>query len=497
MKKIKITLILIFFAVISQVAFGQTLQEARAAFARKDFTVAFAGFLKFAESGDAAAQATVANMYSTGQGTNKDEALGHSWAIKAAEQGNALGQSLLGFNFSKGRGVTMNESLGVYWYKKAVEQGNLGAMNNLANMYKNGQGVPQDFQKSIELLNAAIAKDSRYPIPYLSLAEMYSKGKGVPENQIEALRLANLGVSKMNSSMPAYEQAQKQISEISQKIAITANANQLPNSTSTNSPISASTVGGRVLSPQDSRKECEAKLSNDNRLSVIGSKLSLNGPTGIGFAMLADQSLPSPSEQKAISLFADGVRKCAKDDEALRQQNYSKEINTALAQFDASFMDLAIELYNKKITYGKFNTRLQQLDKDLSDKLTDLTKQASIQKNEQDQANRARAEAMRDAQRRQDQARQADEQRIQQQRQAEQDRINANRSRWAARCNLDKTNAYEQSKVQYKNECDSTYANAANTPINRLGVVACVLSIDKKAEEYAKVTFDACMSGAP
>ena len=497
MKKIKIPLILIFCAVLSHLAVGQTLQETRAAYARKDFAVAFAGFLKFAQSGDVAAQATVANMYATGQGTNKDEALGHSWATKAGEQGNAYGQFLLGLNYSKGRGVAVDEYLGAYWYKKASEQGNLGAMNNLANMYKNGQGVPQDFQKSIELLNAAIAKDSRYPIPYLSLSEMYSKGKGVPENQIEALRLANLGASKMDSSMPAYEQAQKQIREISQKIADTANATQLPNSASASLPISASTVGGRVLSPQDPRKECEAKLSNDNRLSVIGSKVSLNGPTEIGFAMLADQSLPSQSEQKAISLFADGVRKCAKDAEAFRQQNYSKEINIILSQFDTNFTDAAIELYNKKMTYGKFNTRLQQLDKDLNEKLASFAKQANSQKNEQDEANRARADAMRDAQRRQDQARQADEQRVQQQRQAEQDRINANRSRWVARCNLDKTNGFEQAKVKYKNECDSTYANAANTPINRMGVVACVLSIDKKAEEYAKVTFDACMSGAP
>lgn len=120
-----------------------------------------------------------------------------------------------------------------------------------------------------------------------------------------------------------------------------------------------------------------------------------------------------------------------------------------------------------------------------------------VEKEEQEKANVARAEAMRDAQRRQDQARQADEQRIQQQRQAEQERINANRSRWVARCNLDKANAFAQGKVRYKEECDNTYRNASNTAINRMGVIACALSIDKQAEEYAKVTFDACMSGAP
>jgi hypothetical protein len=126
----------------------------------------------------------------------------------------------------------------------------------------------------------------------------------------------------------------------------------------------------------------------------------------------------------------------------------------------------------------------------------ELEKQ-NLMKEEQEKINAARSESLRAAQIRQEQQAAEDRQRQYQQEQAEQTRIQNSRLKWASRCNLDRTNALEQKKIIYKNECDNTYSNAANTPINRLGVVACALTINQKAEEYAKVVFEACMSGAP
>jgi hypothetical protein len=484
-------------SLFTEIALSQSQQGSRVALPQKDFTEAFTGFLKRAENGDPEAQARVASMYALGQGVDKDEAAGHSWAKKAAEQGNANGEFFLGLNYSRGRGVTKDEPLGAFWYRKAIEKGHIPAMGNLGNMYKGGLGIPQDFQKAIELFNAIIKKNSRYPLSYMSLSEMYSNGQGLPENQIEALRLANLGVSYMDATSPAYDQAQKQINKIKQKIADSEKSIQTASPSSPVLQANQTTVVIKSLSVQDPRKDCEGKIALDNRLSVLSAKIPLISPFEIGFAMLADQSYPNQDEQKAIALFADGIRKCTKEADSFRQQNYSKEMNAVHSRFDSGFMEAAIELYSKKLTYAKFNAKLETLDKELSDGLGKITNQVNAQKNQQEEANKARAEAMRDAQRRQDQARSEEAQQQQQQRQAEQDRLLANRNRWAARCNLDKTNAYEQAKVKYKNECDSTYANASNTPINRIGVVACALAIENKSEQYAKITYDACMSGTP
>ena len=494
---LKIILYAMIFATVTCVN-AQSFQEMQAVFERKDFATAFAGFLRLAEQNDAEAQARVASMYAMGQGVAKDEKRGHEWAEKSAASGNLQGQYVLGINYMVGRGTSRNATNAFYWFDKAYKGGHPFVHSNLALLYRRGNGVSQDFPKALEILRSAVSSgDPRTIGAHMQLAEMYERGEGVLINKSEALRHLYAVKQKVPPDTPSFLSAQKSIERI--ESTGTAPSSTIPAAPSAPRVSSASIGGGvsRSFTESDPKKDCEIQLKNDNRLAVIASKISLSGASDIDFAMLADQTFPNQVEQKIIALYADGVRKCVKDAEPIRRQKYSSEVNLAFAQFDADFMDAAIELYNKKITYGKFNTKLQQLDKTLKDKLTGFTTQANAQKNEQDEANRARADAMRDAQRRQDQARQADEQRIQQQRQAEQDRINASRSRWAARCNLDKTNAYEQSKVQYKNECDSTYANAANTPINRLGVVACVLSIDKKAEEYAKVTFDACMSGAP
>ena len=498
MKKIlKIILYSIYFATVTCVN-AQSFQEMQAIFERKDFATAFAGFLRLAEQNDAEAQARVASMYAMGQGVAKDEKRGHEWAEKSAVSGNLQGQYVLGINYMFGRGTSRNVTNAFYWFDKAYKGGHPFVYSNLALLYRRGHGVSQDFPKALEILRAAVSSgDPRTLGAYMQLAEMYEKGEGVVVDKIEALKYLNAVKQKSQAESPIFLSAQKAI----ERIESTGVASPSTISSAPSVPIvSSASVGvgvSRSITVSDPKKDCENQLKNDNRLAVIASKISLSGVSDIGFAMLADQTFPNQVEQKIIALYADGVRKCVKDADPIRRQKYSSEVNLAFAQFDADFMDAAIELYNKKITYGKFNTKLQQLDKTLNDKLTGFTTQANAQKNEQDEANRARADAMRDAQRRQDQARQADEQRIQQQRQTEQERINANRSRWVARCNLDKANAFAQGKVRYKEECDNTYRNASNTAINRMGVIACALSIDKQAEEYAKVTFDACMSGAP
>ena len=120
-----------------------------------------------------------------------------------------------------------------------------------------------------------------------------------------------------------------------------------------------------------------------------------------------------------------------------------------------------------------------------------------IEKEEQEKANTARTEAFKAAQIRQEQLAADERKRQFEVQQAERNKIESVRRRFEARCNLDLVNAREQAKTRYQAECDNTYRNASNTTINKLGVIACVTSVDNKANEYAQVVFKACMSGAP
>jgi hypothetical protein len=496
---------------------SQTRDEIRSALQSKNYEVAFPALLKLAEQGDGAAQALVSSMYRAGHGTAKNEQAGFEWAKKAAEQVNVQGQFLLGITYSTGQGVQKDEALGFYWYNKALEGGHQYVHGNLASMYRRGVGVPQDYQKAIEIFKKGIANN--HPsnlVSYLNLALMYERGEGVSVDLMESLRLLNLAKNRPNVSGSTAASIQASIDRVNQKNSlISQSIPSIPLQNSSIPPTPLTTDPKSLFSAQDPRLECEIRFEKDTRLSSISSKISLRRPSDIGFTMLADLSLPNAAEQRAIALYADNIRKCIKEAEIFRRQNYSSAMMAIISKFDSDFNDATIELYNKKITYGKYNKKIQQLDSDLNDGLGKIAIQVSDQKKEQEEANKlraeamreaqrkqedvnkARAEAMREAQRRQDQARAEEVQRQQQQRQAELDRVAANRNRWVARCNLDKANAFALGKVRYKEECDNTYRNASNTALNRMGVVACIFSIDKQAEEYAQVTFDACMSGAP
>ncbi len=127
---------------------AQTFEQSRAAYERKDYSTAFAGFQKLAEQGNAGAQLFLGSMYAYGQGVPKDEQQAAAWLHKAAEQGHDGAQYILGSRYKDGRGVPKDEQQAVAWYRKAAEQGQAHAQIDLGLMYQGGRGVPEDNQSA-------------------------------------------------------------------------------------------------------------------------------------------------------------------------------------------------------------------------------------------------------------------------------------------------------------------------------------------------------------
>jgi TPR repeat protein len=123
---------------------AQTFEQLEAAYERKDYRTAFAGFKKLAEQGHAPAQFNLGFMYDNGEGVPKDSQQAVVWYRKAAEQGDVHAQNNLGFMYGNGQGVPKDEQQAAAWYRKAAEQGYAGAQNNLGVMYYMGEGVPKD-----------------------------------------------------------------------------------------------------------------------------------------------------------------------------------------------------------------------------------------------------------------------------------------------------------------------------------------------------------------
>jgi len=94
-----------------------------------------------AESGDPAAQFSLAQAYDFGTGVTQNDAQAYFWCRKAAEQGYPQAQNSLGVMYRAGRGVEQSKEQAVEWYRNAARQGLAKAMFNLGTAYFNGDGV--------------------------------------------------------------------------------------------------------------------------------------------------------------------------------------------------------------------------------------------------------------------------------------------------------------------------------------------------------------------
>ena len=243
-----------------------------------------------------------------------------------------------------------------------------------------------------------------------------------------------------------------------------------------------------LVNKQDPRLSCQSSWELDARFTVLATKISLTGLTDLTFPMLSNQAMPSAKEQQSIAALADEFKKCINQSAQYRRSNYSKEVNALLEREDAAFLDGAIDLYAKKISYGNYNYRAQKITKESKNSLTLLEQKISSDSAASEAAAKTRAAALRDAQIRQDQQRQAQQNREQQARQAEETRISGVRRQWAARCEFEKKNATERYQKAKEGDCNTNSKGLA---------FLCVISVAASADDYGKSAFSSCMSGAP
>ena len=98
--------------VLTDAARAGTVEDAIAAYKRKDYASALSLFRSLAEAGDPRAQNDLGAMYSKGDGVPQDYAEAVKWHRRAADQGYALAQTNLGVLYSYGQGVPQDYEIG-------------------------------------------------------------------------------------------------------------------------------------------------------------------------------------------------------------------------------------------------------------------------------------------------------------------------------------------------------------------------------------------------
>jgi TPR repeat protein len=164
----------------------------------RDDTQAVKWFKKAADLGDADAQWEVGFAYDRGQGLPQDKDLAESWYRRAAasyqneaERGEAASQSRLAAMYQAGEGVPRDAAKAEEWYGKAAasygkaaEKGSVHAQHSLGDIYNNGIGVPKDHAQAAFWFRKA-AEQGDDGAQY-ALGRMYYDGLGVPQDFVQA-----------------------------------------------------------------------------------------------------------------------------------------------------------------------------------------------------------------------------------------------------------------------------------------------------------------------
>lgn len=104
------------------------IEEAMAAFMRRDFAVARTLLLKLAEADDARAQFQLGRMYYFGTGVEQDYRSARLWFERAAEHGSPKAQKYLADMYLHGRGLPEDADAALRFYGQAAEQGDPDAL---------------------------------------------------------------------------------------------------------------------------------------------------------------------------------------------------------------------------------------------------------------------------------------------------------------------------------------------------------------------------------
>jgi hypothetical protein len=243
-----------------------------------------------------------------------------------------------------------------------------------------------------------------------------------------------------------------------------------------------------LISRQDPRVACQSAWESDPQFQPIASKISITSVTDINFQMLADGNLPAPKERQAIASLAESFNRCISEGNAFRRANYHPDVQSLLNQEDTKVLELKLDLYNRKITYGKYNLAVQQLVRDTKTRLEALADRVRAEQARQEDAARSRAAALVDAQRRQEEQQRSEAAAQERARQADAARRAEARQRWDARCRFDAKNAYDRYLKSKENDCAGP---------NRGLAALCAMGVLAGADEYQKSAYASCMSSAP
>ena len=106
---------------------------------------------------------------------------------------------------------------------------------------------------------------------------------------------------------------------------------------------------------------CIEQIKQEPKLALLKNKVALASPKGQTFSMLVDSTFPTEQERPLIQIWVDMKSSCASkviDDASIEQS-----IRDAQQRMNDSFIEIAVDLYQGKLTFGDFAKKRVSIEK--------------------------------------------------------------------------------------------------------------------------------------
>lgn len=164
-----------------------TFDQGNEEYENGNYEAALKIFMTLAKMGEANAQLTIACMYESGVGVQRNLEESGKWYRLAAEQGHPVAQNNLAVVL-----LDANPKEAIQWLFKAAESNVPFAQSMLGDIYSGCYNLPSDIRDSMRNTDEAIkwykkAGGSGFFCAYHELGEIFSQGRGVEKNDYQAL----------------------------------------------------------------------------------------------------------------------------------------------------------------------------------------------------------------------------------------------------------------------------------------------------------------------
>jgi serine/threonine-protein kinase len=181
-----------------QPSFSEIEQQALSLYGQRRYTEASALLEKVCTGGSWESCKDLGNMYSGGNGVDRDDVRAADFFSKSCDAAPPKGCNSLGVQYHNGQGVAQDDSRAAALYKKACDAGDAMGCSNLGNSYSSGRGVAKDYARAAAFYQKAC--DAGNAVSCSNLGVYYRLGVGVAKNPDVARQMldkaCNLGNQK-------------------------------------------------------------------------------------------------------------------------------------------------------------------------------------------------------------------------------------------------------------------------------------------------------------